>query len=369
MKPKLSDKKNGKLVILFIIIFPFIGDSQLPANQFLEVDSFASTIKYRTDLTRLTQELTKSYQEELLKARAIFRWITENIRYDYKYYNRYYYKNKEPKKFKCKNDNDCEAKEIAWEIKYIDKVLRKKKAICLGYSLLFKKMCDIAGLKSELIPGYVRTRPTQVGTAGTLDHAWNALWIDSTYHLIDATWAAGFTGKNEDGELLFFKKKFNEYYWLTPPAKFALDHYPQASKWTLLTNYTKENFSANPYYASDFKPLVKLLSPTTGLITVKKGDTIFFKMEYSGYLKYLQINSNLFRNPEIWIKNKKSKGKQNIILDSVAVKKQQYIPYSLNNGILEFQYIATNNSLTYLDILFDKDHVMRFRVHIDRTEQ
>jgi transglutaminase/protease-like cytokinesis protein 3 len=45
-----------------------------------------------------------------------------------------------------------------WETKYIDKVLKKKKAVCQGYSMLFKKMCDIAGLKSEIVTGLCKNR-------------------------------------------------------------------------------------------------------------------------------------------------------------------------------------------------------------------
>ena len=125
-------------LLLFILLFPLIAFSQRSAD-LSAVDSFAATVKYKNNLNDLTKDLTDPYSEELLKARAIFKWITENIRYDYKYYNKYTYKGKEPRTFKCKDDNQCEAKKIFWETKYIDKVLRKKKAVCQGYSMLFKK--------------------------------------------------------------------------------------------------------------------------------------------------------------------------------------------------------------------------------------
>lgn len=360
---------NKKRLIFSILLFPIIAFSQQTEVNFSSVDSFATTVKYKRDLTNLTKDLTSPYSEQLLKARVIFKWITENIRYDYKYYNKYNYKGKEAKTFKCKDDKQCEAKRIVWETKYIDKVLRKKKAVCHGYAMLFKKMCDIAGLKSEFIAGYIRTEPYQVGTAGILDHAWNAVWIDSSYYLLDATWAAGGCGKTEDGKLLFFQKGFNDYYWLTPAKNFARNHYPQSSKWTLLPNYTKDSFATNPYYLPSEIQNIKLITPVSGIITAKKGDTIRFKIDYNGYFKDLQINSNIFRNPDIWVFDEISKRKKVRRLDTLAVKRQQYIKYNRTGSVYEFQYVVTDNSLYYLDILFDRQRIMRFKVTIDKKEQ
>ncbi|MES1217835.1 MAG: transglutaminase domain-containing protein [Bacteroidota bacterium] len=332
------------------------------------VDSFAVTVKYKNDLTALTRELTDPYSAELLKARAIFKWITENIRYDYKYYNRYYYKDKEPKTYKCKDDKDCEAKRIVWVTKYIDKILHKKKAVCQGYSMLFKKMCDIAGLRAETIPGYIRTEYYQVGTVGKLDHAWNAIWVDSAYYLLDATWAAGGCAKNDDGKLLSFQKNFDNYYWLTPAGDFDRNHYPKDNKSTLLSNYTKDSFATNPYYLPSEIHNLKLIAPASGIISAKKGDTIQFIIDYAGYFRELQINTNLFRNPDVWVLDDISKRKKVRRLDTLAVKKQQYIKYNRDGSVYKFQYLVTDNSLSYLDILFDKQRVMRFKVNINKQE-
>lgn len=353
---------NKTLLIVFILLLPVFALPQQTAVNLSSVDSFAITVKYKNDLSALTLELTNSYPDQLLKARAIFKWITENIGYDYKYYNKYYYKDKEPKTYKCKDDEDCAAKQMAWEINYINNILQKKKAVCQGYSMLFKKMCDIAGLKSEIVPGYVRTEYYQVGTAGTLDHAWNTVWIDSTYYLLDATWAAGGCGEDEDGKLLNFKKKFNNYYWLTPAADFARNHFPQNNKWVFLPNYTKDSFAANPYYHGGVIPNLKLQMPGSGIIPAKMGDTIHFKIAYAGYIKYLQINSNTFRNPDIWVWDEVSKRKKVRRLDTIALKKQQYIHFQQKGDVYEFDYAVTDNSLYYLDILFDRQRVMRFKV-------
>jgi transglutaminase/protease-like cytokinesis protein 3 len=88
--------------------------------------------------------------------------------------------------FRCRDDKDCEAKKMAWETRYIDRVLRSKKAVCEGYSMLFKRMCDIAGLRAQVLTGYIKTKDYEVGMMGSLDHAWNSIYKCSNTSLIAA---------------------------------------------------------------------------------------------------------------------------------------------------------------------------------------
>jgi hypothetical protein len=353
------------LLTSIILLFPFLLFSQQPKTgvDFSQIDSIARSIRYKNDIYRLTNDLTKPYSEQLLKVRAIFIWITDNIRYDYKFYN----KGKEVKTPKCKSGMNCEQLLIQWENKYLKKVIEKGKGVCDGYARLFKKMCDIAGVKSEIISGYTKTKPYQVGNAGSVNHAWNAVWLDSTYYLLDATWAAGSCIEDEEtGKLLGFQKQFDDYYWLTPFNDFTRNHYPQNGKWVLQPNYTKEKFAANPYYAPDIISKIKLITPESGIINTKKGDTIHFQFDYTGYFRQLQINSNLFRNPTVWILENITKRKKAWKEDTLALKKQQYVSYKRVGDKYEFEYVVTDNSLYYLEILFDYRRVMRFKVNIAR---
>lgn len=118
----------------------------------------------------------------------------------------------------------------------------------------------------------------------------------------------------------------------------------------------------NPYYSANEIQRIQLILPASGVISVTKGDTVHFKINYTGTFNELQINSNLFRNPDIWIWNDISKRKRVRILDTFAVKKQRYIKYEQDNNIYSFDYIVTDDSLYYLDILFDTQRVMRFKV-------
>lgn len=56
-------------------------------------------------------------------------------------------------------------------------------------------------------------------------------------------------------------------------------------------------------------------------------------------------------------------------LDTLAIKKQRYIKYKLDGGTYRFQYVVSDNSLYYIDILFDRQRVMRFKVDVKKQEQ
>ena len=235
-----------------MLVLPLLGSSpcfsQSQDTDFSSVDSFAAKVKYHGDLTALTRTLTAPYTKQLYKARAIFIWITDNIEYDCKDFNRHELRGKPYPEFKCKNEEDCEAKKENRETNYLDRVLKRKKAVCHGYASLFKRMCDIAGLKAEYIKGYTRSQYYQVGQTGPDNHAWNSILIDSTYYLLDATWAAGGCLQDDNGKLTDFFPSLNEYYWLTSPRDFVRDHFPENPRWTLIPNYTIENYADNPYY-------------------------------------------------------------------------------------------------------------------------
>lgn len=152
----------------------FLCKAQAHRQDFSEIDSIARTIKYRGDLKLLSHELTARYTSETEKARAIFIWVTDNIAYDIKSANN-------PKKFRpftCKSGDNCDIKFSRWEEEFLDKVIRKKQAVCEGYSRLFKKLSDYAGLRTDVIQGYIKNEPHHIGKMGILDHAWNGILLD-----------------------------------------------------------------------------------------------------------------------------------------------------------------------------------------------
>jgi len=349
-----------RLSIILLLFIPFLSYAQQDTT-FSKVDSIARTIRYDKDIYKLTRELTNPYDDQILKVRSIFIWITDNIRYDYKFVN----KGKEVYEPACKTGDNCELVRKNWEYTYLRKILKKKKAICSGYSMLFKRMCDIAGVKCEVISGYAKTKFYEIGNKGG-SHAWNAVVIDSVYYLLDATWAAGGCDEDENtGKLLKFKKQYDNYYWFTSFHDLVRNHYPKDKRWEFDPNYTKEKYLDNPYYNGNVLAHINIFSPTTGVIKAKKGDTIHFEFDYSKKITYLQVNTNVFRNLTVMKYYPKLKLWDE---DTFALRRQKYIPFKRNGDRYKFDYIVTDNSLYYLDILFDYERALRFKVKIDQDE-
>ncbi len=354
--------RSCALLLIFLAILRPAVSQPLSARDHSSIDSFAITVKYDNDIYKLTKELTAPYQQDIQKARSIFRWLAHNIRYDYKLFNKGGVKGPV-----CKEGQNCEQVFRDWEREYIHKILKKKKAVCDGYARIYKKMCEAAGLRCEIIEGYTKSKPYQVGITGIADHAWNAVWIDSAYLLLDATWASGYCSENEaTGKLTGFTRQFDDYYWNTSFGDLSRNHFPKDPKWILTHNYTKEKYANNPYYAAPLLSKLQLISPLSGVIEAKQGDTIRFRFEYTGAPMLLQLNTNIFRNLDVF-KTKKISRKTTVSeIDTLALKKQKYITYTRTGNLYAFDYVVSDNSLYYMELLFDYRRAMRFKVKIDK---
>lgn len=346
------------LVLLFQSVIYAQGNTKgiEITSPYAAIDTHARSVKYRNDILLLVSDLTVNCTTQLEKARSIFIWITDNIAYDYKFVN----KGKKTKFPKCKKGEDCNALFAEWEMKYIKNVISDKRAICSGYSMLFKKMCDYAGIQGSVVNGYIRTKPEEIGKTGPLDHAWNVMLIDGQYYFLDATWASGYCIRHK-GKLLPYIKQYKEFYWLTPMDKLSIDHFPKDSEWIRDIPYinAKEKFKANPYIETSSIPYTEIITPKSGIINAKIGDTLRFKINYSGIVEYIRIDTNVHKRINL----------PNIITHEENTAEENR---KLNNGILytkekdlySFNYVLTDSRIKYLDILFDAHPVIRFKVNI-----
>lgn len=305
--------------------------------------------------SKLVSDLTKTCKTDIEKSRVIYFWITENIRYDYKTFN----KRKKSKSFKCKTKAECDLMIAQWKNKTINRVLNKKMAICSGYSELYKMMCNIAKIDCEVVEGYIKTEPNQIGKMGVLDHAWNVLIIDNKHYYLDLTWAAGSCSKNKKGKLDKFYKERNEYYWLTPIDKLSRNHFPKDTLQLVNYKFNKEIFKKTPYIKNLILPDIEIVSPNSGIINARICDTIKFEFQYSKEVEKIQVNTNVKRNPKVW---KLENGIE--IFDEKGISKQKYINFKKENGTYSFDYILDNKSIRYIEILFDHRLTIKYLVKI-----
>ena len=70
-------------------------------------------------------------------------------------------------------------------------VLKNRFAVCSGYANLYQALGEKMGLKSAVVIGYAKGLGYLVGNASDANHAWNAVRINNSWYLIDATWGAG----------------------------------------------------------------------------------------------------------------------------------------------------------------------------------
>ena len=156
---------------------------------------------------RLAQYLARPARDDFDKARALFTWLATHIDYDVA-------------AFLSGQPSSNAAGDV----------LRSGRSVCQGYSNLFEQMAEVLGLEVATIQGWGKGYGYQPGQAlGDTNHAWNAIQIGDAWYLLDATWGAGYV----DGAQQYVRK-FEPFYFLTPPDQFSYSHLPEDEKWQLL---------------------------------------------------------------------------------------------------------------------------------------
>ena len=229
-------------------------------DRFFDVDKYARNVKVK-DLDSLSAKLTSKFEGEIDKVRSIFIWITNNIQYDVKGFHR--------------NNIYLEIeKELAgvsgkvyyeqYNKKVVAKVFKERRAICDGYSRLFKYLCTQSNLKAEIIIGYARIISDTIGVIQPTSHAWNSISINKKIYLLDATWASGYCNNG----VTKFTKQYNNFYFLTSPAAFINRHYPEVQKWTLLKSPPTlvEFFNAPLIESAFYEVKLKSFLPKEGVL-------------------------------------------------------------------------------------------------------
>lgn len=258
-----------KIIIqLFLILFFF--QSSIGQSSFEKVDAYVRNTNFSSkEINQLTTDITSPFETELEKARAIFVWITDNIKYDCKQFHK-------PKNTKITYGSEKEriAKRQKMRETAVLRTLRYKKGICQDYAALFKKMCGIVGIESEIISGFGRQNRNDIGKIPkSSNHAWNSVKIDDQWFLLDVTWASGGTNP----EVTKFHKKFKEGYFLTPPSDFIKNHYPTKDEFQFLESpLSKEDFSKIPFIGYGYYEAgVQEYSPKNAILSSRNKTTNF----------------------------------------------------------------------------------------------
>ncbi|PCH71583.1 MAG: hypothetical protein COC06_01220 [Bacteroidales bacterium] len=144
------------------------------------------------------------------KIRAFYIWIITNIKYKDQVELLY-----APNLFFYMGSNNCSSPVC---------VLKKREAVCEGFSKLFQFFCTYSGLESYTIGGYI-TKNGALQDRAT--HSWNVVKINDEWRFFDLTWANAIL--HHSG----IKSKTNEFY-MVPPEEFIVSHLPIIPMWQFL---------------------------------------------------------------------------------------------------------------------------------------
>jgi len=224
-----------KLILVFLILLNInVGY----CADYSKIDKQSGTVPSSMKTAgEIAHYLTQNLSSPTDKTRAIYYWISHNIRYNLDKLN--------------STKVYTNTKEI------VDETLQNRQGVCQNYAELFHACCESIGIKSYVISGYTN----QKGELANYGHAWNAVLIDAKYYEIDATWAAGHI---ENGK---YKHEFNDEYFLVSPAEFIKTHIPFDPIWQFSNNpithkeFEKSDFSKLKTSSNfNFKDSIKVLS-------------------------------------------------------------------------------------------------------------
>lgn len=293
----------------------------------------------------LAQLITASDTTDMQKVKSIFRWVTDNIAYNVKSFQNS--RRISSNDYWLEEDDDTSVVLKPLNERVAERVLKRRTAVCDGYARLFKILCDNSNIPCEIITGYGRTNMNRIGARFISNHKWNAVFIDSGWYLLDATWAAGYINYRDE-----FQKELNTHYFLTPPGEFINDHYPEDLRWTLLsTPPTLKEFYNTPFKTSVFnRNYVSSFKPGTGIIETAVGDSIIIEIE----TRYPRRN--------LWatdIVNADSNAI--VVLQCCGINKPVNI---INGNKVSYTFKVMSRDAQWLNVIYDDELIMRYKLNI-----
>ena len=285
------------------VLFESSSSYSSPINKVnkASVDKALSSLPKRESTTlenmsiAMKKAQTKYSLNEAESAYLVYKWLSENIKYDcYNYVH---------------NSIDYE----------VEDSYSKGEGVCYHFSSLFYIMCESLGLEVILESGYSKGSSYVIGRVPGINHSWNVVKIDSVYYLIDVTWGSGTCNGGDT-----FTKMFTDFYFGPAPEAFIRRHLPIDNKWQLLSNiitlkqFTEMNRLTKAFFEKNFKTI----SPDLQIIEVAGKSKITLTYDKSN--KNLGVKSKLF-----------------YMQGDTPVEQNNTCFYSKIDGVVEVNFITT----------------------------
>ena len=156
-------------------------------------------------VTALSNQICANIDNDYDKAHAIFRWVAENVVYDFEhFYGR-----------KASVSNTAE------------EVLDSRLAVCAGYTRLTQALLHAQGIPALYVSGVSTNGITD--TRGNAGHAWNMAFVDGRWVIIDSTWGRASADDPATGELKDGGGVVNEQWFDPKELFFSQSHTAQST--------------------------------------------------------------------------------------------------------------------------------------------
>ena len=205
----------------FFLILPFDAFPQTrQENANADIIAASAPDSVESSIHTLSDYFLEYLASEKELIRAFYFWTANKIEYDTE------------KKFNFSSSDNPAA--------IISETLKKRRAVCQGYSEVFHALCDAAGIENYVVQGYTR----QNGNVVYINHAWVVAHIDTSWYFFDPTWGSGVVTNGR------FIRKFTLEYFMVKPAVFIKSHMPFDPLWQCLYySFSPENFAQNNFPA------------------------------------------------------------------------------------------------------------------------
>ena len=342
------------LLTLLFIIATLLLFGQTAQNSFSLIDKRVLTIQSNS-VDSLSNMLCSPYKTQIEKVRSIFKWVAENIEYDVAGYHntRGVYSGL----FRPNISTIDSVVQKDYNDRIVEKVLKEKRAICDGYARLFKTLCDKANIQSVIISGYIRWHSDPIGVVTDRTHAWNAVFLNNKWQLLDPTWASG----TADGEVTKFTKKYNDFYFLTDPIQFFNNHYPSDPKWALFSNPpSRKIFYYYPFFYQEFyNSRIISYKPTNGLIEMTiVNKKVRIELETEDKEKELYVMEYPYQMDTT---------NYDMIDDTLSIEElnKKYAPkYKIVGKKIYWDYELQSDKTERLDILYNDKLILSYRIRM-----
>ena len=197
-------RKSPAIQLISMLLLLMMG-FPIKSQDYADIDERARGVSIRgtTSVSKLARELARNCQNDTEKARSFFIWIADNIAYDLRSFS----------------PQSRLSAEQRLALQTPEQVIKRRQAVCEGYTNLFNALCESVGIQSIAVSGQVKYNDGHIAENG---HLWSLILVDGKWGIVDPTWGAGGVDENK----WKFIKQLDDSVFLPNPETIIKDHYP-----------------------------------------------------------------------------------------------------------------------------------------------